>query len=148
DTLTIVGTEGTIVQLEKKKKAATPVEARDLDLEIAKHRTKIQELREKINQVLAQDDVKPYIEALEKANQELTGRGQETPELDVPKINLKSQFEEISKSFDMIKPGLIKAMQDVDEAEDETARKRLAVIAAGQLGAFKGQVEELAGRAS
>jgi hypothetical protein len=153
DMRNMVGTQGEIVGLEQQKKGATPQKMQELEGKIVKLRAEIKQYQDKIDQVLAQDDVKPHVEALQKANAELTGRGAEGEKLDVSKLKFKDEYEKIAQTYG-IKPNnklvqtLIQALTAVDQAGDAVTKKKLAEKAQQEAGKVAKQMTEIAKSAS
>ena len=145
----ILRLQGLIVEANKDKQGANPEDAAKLDKEIAKHSDEIKQCRAKIDKVLAQDDVKPHVAALEKANRELTGRGAEGEKLDVSKLKFKDEYEKIAQTY-RISPNnklvqtLIQALTAVDQAGDAVTKKQLAEAARKEAKTVASQMTEIA----
>jgi serine/threonine protein kinase/uncharacterized protein YnzC (UPF0291/DUF896 family) len=149
----ILRLQGLIVHANKQKQGATPEDAANLDQEIAKHSDEIKQCRAKIDKVLAQDDVKPYVAALQKANNELTGRGAEGEKLDVSKLKFKEEYEKIAQTYRLspnnrLVQTLIQALTAVDQAGDAVTKKKLAEKAQQEAGKVAKQMTEIAKSAS
>jgi serine/threonine protein kinase len=149
DMRNIVGTQGEIVGLEQQKKGATPEKMQELEGKIVKLRAEIKKLQENIDKILAQEDIKPHVEALQKANAELTGRGAEGEKLDVSKLKFKDEYEKIAQTYG-IKPNnklvqtLIQALTAVDQAGDAVTKKQLAEAARKEAKTVASQMTEIA----
>jgi hypothetical protein len=149
----ILRLQGLIVDKNKQKQGAKPENAAELDKEIAKHSDEIKQCRAKIDKVLAQDDVKPYVVALQKANSELTGRGAEGEKLDVSKLKFKDEYEKIAQTYrissnNRLVQTLIQALTAVDQARDAVTKKKLAEKAQQEAGKVATQMTEIAKSAS
>jgi serine/threonine protein kinase len=127
----LVQERGYLAGLEKQKQGATPDEIAALDKKIAKSREDSKKFQAEIDKILAQNDIKPHVEALEKANRELTGRGAEAEQIDVFKLSFMDEYQKIAKTYGLkadnklVQP-LLKALTAVDQAGDLTIKKMLA----------------------
>jgi serine/threonine protein kinase len=148
----ILRLQGLIVDKNKEKRGAKPEDAANLDKEIAKYSDEIKECRAKIDKVLAQDDVKPYVAALQKANAELTGRGAEGEKLDVSKLKFKDEYEKIAQTYKIsannkLVQTLIQALTAVDQASDAVTKKQLAETARKEAKTVASRMTEIAASA-
>jgi hypothetical protein len=153
DMRNMVGTQGEIVGLEQQKKGATPQKMQELEGKIVKLRAEIKQYQDKIDQVLAQDDVKPHVEALQKANAELTGRGAEGEKLDVSKLKFKDEYQKIAQTYrissnNRLVQTLIQNLTAVDQAGDAVTKKQLAETARKEAKKVASQMTEIAKSAS
>jgi serine/threonine protein kinase len=127
----LVQEQGFLASKEKEKEGATPAEVKELDKVIAKSREDMKKFQANIDKILADVDVKPHVEALEKANRALTGRGAEAEQIDVFKLSFMDEYQKIAKTYGLkadnklVQP-LLKALTAVDQAGDLTIKKMLA----------------------
>ena len=127
--------------LKKKRNATSPTEQEEIDKKINAKLVDLKELQDKIDTLLAEEDSKPYVEALQKANQDLV-RANGAPKRDVTKIKFKEEYEAIAKASGIpANDKLLQAITAVDQADDPETKKQLAKVA-------KKEAEELANRMS
>src|SRR5262249_46881361 len=105
----------------------------------------IKELKAKIDQVLAQEDVQPYVQALEQANKELTGRGLESPTLDASKVKFKKTYEQMAKNSGIqASQDLVQILRAVDQADDPDTKRQRALEAKEEVKKFADQLSKAA----
>jgi len=145
----LVQEQGYMAGLELQKKGATPDQIKGLDAKIAKSREDIKKFQQNIDAILAQHDIKPHVEALAKANRELTGRGAQAEQIDVSKLKFKDEFEKIvltsgfpadSKPLQVLLQNLIV----VDQAGDPATKKKLAATAEAEAKRLAQQLSDVA----
>jgi pyruvate/2-oxoglutarate dehydrogenase complex dihydrolipoamide dehydrogenase (E3) component len=144
-----VGSQGEIVSLEREKKGATPQKMQELEGKIVKLRAEIKKSQENIDKILAQEDIKPHVEALQKANAELTGRGAEGEKLDVTKLKFKDEYLKIAQTYrisanNRMVQTLIQNLTAVDQAGDAVTKKQLAETARDEAKTVATKMTEIA----
>ena len=115
--------------LKKKRNTASPKEQEGIDEKINAKLVELKELQDKIDTLLAEEDSKPYVEALQKANKDLV-RANGGPKRDVTKTKFKEEYEAIAKASGIpANDKLLQAVTAVDQADDPETKKRLAKAA-------------------
>jgi serine/threonine protein kinase len=115
--------------LKKKRNATSPKEHEEIDKKIDAKLLELKELQDKIDTLLAEEDSKPYLEALQKANKDLV-RANGGPKRDVTKIKFKEEYEAIAKASGIpANAKLLQALTAVDQADDPETKTQLAEVA-------------------
>jgi serine/threonine protein kinase len=115
--------------LKKKRNTASPKDQEEIDKKINEKLVELKKLQDKIDTLLAEEDSKPYLEALQKANKDLV-RANGGPKRDVTKTKFKEEYEAIAKASGIpANDKLLQAVTAVDQAGDPETKKRLAKTA-------------------
>ena len=130
--------------LKKKRNTASPQEQEEIDEKINAKLVTLKELQDQIDTLLAEEDSKPYVEALQKANQALV-RANGAPKRDVTKIKFEEEYEAIAKASGIpANAKLLQAITAVDQADDPETKKRLAKVAKKEAEGLANQMSETA----
>jgi hypothetical protein len=137
----VVFYQGELNILRKQRGNATFDKQTEIDGKIEAKLKDIKQQQDAIDLLLAQDDSKPYVEALRKANAALLGRGSVAPERDLAQVRFKDDYERIvAESGIPVNARLLQAVTLVDQAPDAVQRKQRAQDAAGDAERLLGQL--------